>query len=84
MKYKAHADRVAQLPCATCGAHGVVLHHPRIGQGMGQRAHDMLVIPLCPDCHTGPAGVHGDKSMMNLTKQTELQILGDTLARLYA
>lgn len=84
MKYKAHASRVAELPCATCGMPGVNLHHIREGQGMSQRAHDMLVIPLCPDCHTGPEGIHGNKAMMRVSKKDELQHLNDTLARLYA
>jgi len=84
MKYKQHASRVAELPCATCGMPGVQLHHIREGQGMSQRAHDMLVIPLCKDCHTGPEGIHGNKRMLLVNKTTELDILGDTLAKLYA
>lgn len=84
MKYKKHANRVAELPCATCGMPGVQLHHIREGQGMSQRAHDMLVIPLCKDCHFPPYGVHGDKRMLKIAKKTELDILGDTLAKLYA
>ena len=84
MKYKEHADRVSKLPCATCGAFGVVLHHIREGQGMSQRAPDMLVIPLCPECHTGPEGIHGNKAMMKVMKKEEWQLLNDTLASLYA
>ena len=80
---KAHLDRVAKLPCCTCGSYGVQLHHIREGQGMAQRADDMLVIPLCRDCHTGPCGVHGDKSMMRIKKWTELDALADTLKKLY-
>ena len=80
---KAHMGRVAQLPCCTCGVYGVQLHHIREGQGMAQRADDMLVIPLCPDCHTGKVGVHHDKTMLKLKKWTELDALADTLKRLY-
>jgi hypothetical protein len=80
---KAHKDRVAALPCCTCGAHGVQLHHIREGQGMSQRADDMLVIPLCPDCHTGKNGIHHDKTMMRLKKWDELDALADTLRKLY-
>jgi Zn finger protein HypA/HybF involved in hydrogenase expression len=81
-KEKQWMDRVAQLPCATCGSHGVQLHHIREGQGMAQRASNFLVIPLCPDCHTGSMGVHGDKTMMRLMKVTELDLLARTIEAL--
>lgn len=75
-------DKVAQLPCALCGAHGVQVHHIREGQGMAQRASNFLVVPLCPDCHTGPLGVHGDKTLLRIKKMTELDLLADTIERL--
>lgn len=75
-------DKVAQLPCVLCGAHGVQLHHIREGQGMAQRASNFLVVPLCPDCHTGPMGVHGDKTMMRIKKLTELDMLAQTIEAL--
>lgn len=75
-------DKVAQLPCVLCGAHGVQLHHIREGQGMAQRASNFLVVPLCPDCHTGPMGVHGDKTMMRIKKLSELDMLAQTIEAL--
>lgn len=75
-------DRVAQLPCVLCGSHGVQVHHIREGQGMAQRASNFLVVPLCPDCHQGPSGVHGDKSMMRIKKMTELDMLAQTIEAL--
>ena len=84
MKTKASKEwmnRVAQLPCACCGEHGVHLHHIREGQGMSQRASDFLVVPLCPDCHTGPLGIHGDKTMLRIKKMTELDLLADTIEK---
>lgn len=75
-------DRVAQLPCGLCGAHGVQVHHIREGQGMAQRASNFLVVPLCPDCHTGPLGVHGDKTMLRIHKMTELDLLAQTIEAL--
>ena len=83
MRCPQHMSRVAELPCATCGVYGVHVHHIREGQGKGQRAHDMLTIPLCPDCHTGKHGVHGDKTMLRITKKSEHELLGDTLRELY-
>ena len=79
---KKHMDKVAQLPCCTCGAEPVELHHVREGQGMAQRASNWLVVPLCPSCHRGSKGVHGDKSMMRLKKMTELDMLAMTLERM--
>lgn len=75
-------SRVADLPCVVCGDDGVQLHHIREGQGMSQRASNWLVVPLCPPCHTGPAGVHGDKSMMRVKKMTELDMLANTIEQL--
>ena len=75
-------DKVAQLPCGLCGAHGVHLHHIREGQGMAQRASNFLVVPLCPSCHTGPSGVHGDKTMLRIHKMTELDLLAQTIEAL--
>lgn len=49
---------------------------------MAQRASNFLVIPLCPDCHTGSMGVHGDKTMMRLMKVTELDLLARTIEAL--
>ena len=81
-KAKKHLDRIAQMPCACCGAHGVHVHHIRSGQGMSQRASDFLVVPLCPECHQGPQGVHGDRTLMRIYKLSELDMLANTIARL--
>lgn len=80
---KRHMGRVAELPCATCGAYGVQVHHIREGQGMGQRADDFLTIPLCQPCHTGPQGIHGDKTMLRILKASELDLLAKTLEKIY-
>ena len=72
-------DRLAQLPCCCCGAYGVQLHHVREGQGMAQRASNWLTIPLCPDCHTGSRGIHGDKSIMRQHKLDEMDLLARTI-----
>lgn len=76
---KRHMDRVAQLPCALCGSHGVQVHHIREGQGMSQRASNWLVVPLCTSCHTGPQGVHGDKTLLRIAKIEELDLLANTI-----
>lgn len=77
-----HMARVASLPCACCGQYGVQVHHIRDGQGMSQRASNFLTTPLCPECHTGQYGVHGDKSRMRARKQSELDWLADTIEKL--
>ncbi len=80
---KSHMARVAQLPCSVCGDQPVHVHHLREGQGMAQRGDDWLTIPLCPDCHTGKNGVHGDKTMMRIKKVGEMDLLAQTLEALY-
>ena len=81
-KAKKHLDRIARMPCACCGASGVHVHHIREGQGLAQRASDFLTIPLCPDCHQGPQGVHGDRSLMRVYKLSELDMLANTIMKL--
>ena len=79
---KSHMDRVASLSCVCCGAHGVHVHHLREGQGMSQRASNWLTIPLCPECHTGPNGIHGNKSLMRIQKIEEIDLLARTIEAL--
>lgn len=79
---KDHMGRVAALPCACCGADGVQVHHLREGQGMSQRASNYLTVPLCPDCHTGPKGLHGDRSLLRIRKLGEMDLLAKTISQL--
>ena len=80
---KAHLDRLAELPCILCGAHGVQIHHLREGQGKAQRASHWLAIPLCPDCHMGKHGIHGDRSLLRIHKVEELDLLALTIRAAY-
>lgn len=81
-KEKRYLDRVAQLDCVVCGAHGVHIHHAREGEGMGQRAQNWLAIALCPTCHTGPRGIHGDRAVLRQEKLDEMDLLARTIERL--
>ncbi len=82
---KRHMGRVAELSCCLCGGQPVEVHHARSGEaaGAGQRASDWLTIPVCPECHRGSNGIHGNKSMLRITKKTELSLVSDTLERIY-
>lgn len=82
---KSHLDRVASLDCVLCGRSGPsTVHHIREGQGMGQRADDFLTVALCPECHQGPHGVHGDRALLRIQKVEEMDLLVRTLRRLLA
>ena len=72
---RAYMDWLARQPCVVCGDYGVHLHHPRFAAGMGQRASDWLLLPLCPPCHTGSQGIHGDRSRWRLYQIDEPQAL---------
>jgi len=81
-----HMGRVKALPCILCRVLGqpqsgvTDAHHVREGQGMGQRAPNWLVIPLCHEgCHQGPHGIHGDRSRFRLAKLDELDLLAMTI-----
>ena len=81
-----HKARVAALGCIICRQLGIDdspahVHHIREGQGMGQRAGDMLTIPLCPEHHQGATGIHGlgTRAFERMYGTTELDLLNDTL-----
>lgn len=92
-KYSAdtkHKARVAAMPCICCELLGMEqesrtsVHHIREGQGGQQRADHFLTIPLCEQgCHQGPNGIHGDRSYLRILKMTELDLLAETLRRLF-
>jgi len=83
---KRHMNRVANLGCCLCrrlgyGQTPAQLHHIREGQGMGQRADDVLVIPLCHEHHQGATGLHGlgVKAFERAYRVSELDLLAETL-----
>lgn len=53
---RVHMGRVAELGCLIC-RRPAECHHILHGAGMGQRAGNYEVIPLCPDHHRN--GGHG-------------------------
>ena len=83
MNIKQYKSRVAALGCIACrllgyGETPAQLHHPRTGQGMGQRSRHWLCIPLCPEHHTGKHGIHGH-GFEARTKLTEMDLLASTI-----
>ena len=56
-----------------------VIHHPREGQGMGQRAHNWLAIPLCIPHHTGATGVHQNGNRIPALLADEVDLLAWTI-----
>ncbi len=80
---KRHLARVHEIPCVICGDMPVEAHHAREGQGMSQKGHDFLTAALCAECHRGPLGIHGDKSLMRIQKLDELDLVAMTLDRIY-
>jgi hypothetical protein len=86
---KRHMGRIAEVACVLCDALGrpgtpAEVHHIRDGAGMQQRASDWLTVPLCPACHRGPHGVHGDRRLLRQAKLGELDLLALTIERLNA
>lgn len=80
-----HVGRVKSLPCGVCGhPPPSSAHHIREGQGMSQRAGHFLTIPLCRDCHQGPQGLHGDRTLWRIYKRDELGVLNETYRNLEA
>ena len=75
----AHIARVKELSCGVCGAAGPSdAHH--IDQSL-----QFSVLPLCKDCHQGSHnGIHGRRAIWNVLKKSEMSVLNETIARLYA
>ena len=84
-----HMDKVSALGCILCqriglGTTPASLHHIREGYGIGQRAGDMLVIPLCHEHHQGKSGIHGlgTRAFERTYGVSELDLLNETLEKL--
>lgn len=81
---KRYHDAIAAMPCVLCTyldqrqESPTNVHHVREGQGMGQRASHWLVVAVCKDCHQGPNGIHGDRSLLRIAKLEELDLLALT------
>ena len=74
---KAHMDKVARLGCIICGG-PACLHHPRMGQGLGQRASHYDVIPLCYLHHQGGGygvAIHAGQKEFERLYGTEAELL---------
>ena len=77
-------QKLHDLPCCLCGAMPVEAHHVTEDRTFGKRDKlHFCCIPLCPDCHRGSQGVHGDKTMLRLAKRSELELLSETLEAIY-
>ena len=75
-KDREHLGRVKELPCSLCDAPGQSeAHHVKQGQ-------QYTAIALCPDCHRGHNGWHGNKSYWRIKKMDELDALNITIKRL--
>lgn len=61
MSIEDHKERIHELPCVVCWkklgqkTYGVHAHHAGPTEGRS----DWLLVPLCPEHHEGPTGVHG-------------------------
>jgi hypothetical protein len=71
----AHMAAVKSLSCVLCGSGPCAAHHTKQG-------NHFTVIALCYDCHQGPHGWHGDKTLWRIFKMDENSAINETLRRL--
>lgn len=70
-----HIAIVKMVGCVVCDA------------GAPNEAHHIIqgdhftTVAVCAHCHTGPLGIHGDKTLWRIHKLDELKALNLTLAR---
>jgi hypothetical protein len=68
---------VKEQPCSVCGLEGPSqAHHWKQGQ-------QFTAIALCPSCHTGKLGIHGEKIAWRIAKMTELEALNVTIRNVF-
>lgn len=81
----AHIYRVKSLPCSLCHQSAPSdAHHILEGRIQGRRCADWCTIPLCKSCHQDPRnGIHGQQIMLKVMKETELNLLAQTIEILY-
>lgn len=79
---RAHIQRLKLMACGVCGQGG--------GEYAPSEAHEIkqgdyfTSIPLCADCHRGSLnGLHGQKRMWAVQKVDELDVLNETIRRMY-
>jgi len=81
---RAHLARVHELPCGVCGASPVEAHHVLEGRTPGRKSPDALAIPVCVSCHRDEHnGIHGRGFMWKVLKKGELDVLAETIEKLY-
>jgi hypothetical protein len=51
-------------------------------EGMAHRAQHWLAIALCPECHVGSGGIHGNRNRLRLQKVDEIDLLARTIEAL--
>jgi hypothetical protein len=85
----AYLGKVARLGCVACNLLGFdvadvqpEIHHPRVDEGMAQRASNWLAIGLCAAHHRGPTGIHGNKLILRTLKCSELDLLAWVISRM--
>lgn len=73
-----HIVRVKELSCGLCDQLGPSeCHEMKQGQWFSS-------LPLCADCHRGlHNGLHGRQAMWKIKKKDELDVLAETIERLY-
>lgn len=57
---KRHEIRVKDEPCFGCGRYGCEAHHIMLPfPAKRWRRDHRYRLPVCPECHRGPEGIHG-------------------------
>lgn len=73
---RAYCARLAEQPCVVCGAHGVELHEFEQGAWFA-------AVPLCPDCHRGQHGWHGDRQRWTLRRMDKVKAINTAVSRAF-
>lgn len=73
---KRYVSLLAEQPCVVCGAFPVEIHE--FSQGLWHAS-----VPLCPSCHRGQHGWHGDRLAWTLAKMDPFKAIDITVERVF-
>ncbi len=73
---RAYVSRVAALPCVVCGAEPVEVHE-------FEQGHWFTSVPVCPACHRGPRGWHGDRLAWKLARIDKDEAINRTVGAVW-
>lgn len=81
-----HETRLQEMPCIGCSKVGNIECHHTLEDFPAKRwrRDHRYQLPVCPDCHRGPQGIHGIGNEAKWAETVGLRCTGDIAQELWA